>query len=486
MASVGICLLLLVGLIESMRWLTMPPKMPTNRRHSARELILEDISMLANPKHHKHVAGFELPILTWWTPFSSTSGIKMCTDERRDKYTCYFTSERQLRKHPMSRAIFFYGTQFSPLDLPLPRSLHEDWALIHEESPKNNQLFSHGEVMRLFNHTATFRSASDVPLTLQYLESIDIITDESFLIPVEEKTKFVEEDGLGLVAYVQSSCDNPSGRDDYVKRLMNHVKVDSYGYCLHNKDLPPYLSAPDQMKHVDFLHLLAKYKFVLAIENAVCSDYVTEKLWKVLQVGSVPVYHGAPNVRDWLPNELSAVFIDDYTSPEELASHLKHLHVHHDEYIAHLQHKPSLNSNPDSVITNVRLEEELDKRTWGASEQQQLAKGNFVEKFECLVCTRVAKNHQMGQFGFAAAIPYAANEEHYGCPAPVEETGGTLRTEGGGWWEHHWRQAKYEAQALQELMLDGADNFTTTQFYKKVLQIVKTENNQAFIDDDLV
>ena len=61
--------------------------------------------------------------------------------------------------------------------------------------------------------------------------------------------------------------------------------------------MPSNLRNPTQMKDSDFLHILAKYKFVLAIENAVCPDYITEKLWKVLQVGAVPVYYGAPNVQ---------------------------------------------------------------------------------------------------------------------------------------------------------------------------------------------
>ena len=57
------------------------------------------------------------------------------------------------------------------MDLPLPRS-NEDWALVHEESPKNNPLLSQTSVISLFNHTATFRTESDLPLTLQYLESL--------------------------------------------------------------------------------------------------------------------------------------------------------------------------------------------------------------------------------------------------------------------------------------------------------------------------
>ena len=78
----------------------------------------------------------------------------------------------------MTRAVFFYGTDFSVFDLPLPRHENEDWALIHEESPKNNPLISQYNIIRMFNHTATFKSQSDLPLTLQYLESLDVITDE--------------------------------------------------------------------------------------------------------------------------------------------------------------------------------------------------------------------------------------------------------------------------------------------------------------------
>ena len=65
---------------------------------------------------------------------------------------------------------------------------------------------------------------------------------------------------------------------------MKFIQIDSYGLCLHNKNLPPHLREPQKMKDAEFLHILAKYKFVLAIENAVCDDYITEKLWKVIQV----------------------------------------------------------------------------------------------------------------------------------------------------------------------------------------------------------
>ena len=134
---------------------------------------------------------FQLPILLWWTPFSTTQGIKTCSDTLKS-YDCYFTHDRTHRLHPKTSAIFFYGTQFSPTDLPLPRYEHEDWALIHEESPKNNPLISQSSIISLFNHTATFRSESDLPLTFQYLESLDVITDEVCILTLKMSTLFLK------------------------------------------------------------------------------------------------------------------------------------------------------------------------------------------------------------------------------------------------------------------------------------------------------
>jgi hypothetical protein len=36
-----------------------------------------------------------------------------------------------------------------------------------------------------------------------------------------------------------------------------------------------------------------QYKFVLAMENAVSDEYMTEKLWRNIHVGAVPIYYGS-------------------------------------------------------------------------------------------------------------------------------------------------------------------------------------------------
>ena len=130
----------------------------------------------------------------------------------------------------------FYGTDFNPSDLPLPRQHHHQWGLLHEESPKNNLLFSYKEIMTLFNHTSTFKRESDYPITTQYLGSIDWLSRTDFMVPVAEKNKLLQE--LSPLIYTHSDCGTPSDRDTYVEMLMKYIAVDSFGLCLHNKDLP--------------------------------------------------------------------------------------------------------------------------------------------------------------------------------------------------------------------------------------------------------
>jgi hypothetical protein len=59
-----------------------------------------------------------------------------------------------------------------------------------------------------------------------------------------------------------------------------------------------------------FLSLL---KTILALE-----------LWGALRAGTLPVYYGAPNIRDHVPRK-SVIFVDDYNSPQELADYLVRL-----------------------------------------------------------------------------------------------------------------------------------------------------------------
>lgn len=73
------------------------------------------------------------------------------------------------------------------------------------------------------------------------MTNIKDIEDKKYFKTVEHKNKMIREFNYAPVAYIQSDCFTPSNRDFYVKALMDHIKVDSYGSCLHNKDLPEEL-----------------------------------------------------------------------------------------------------------------------------------------------------------------------------------------------------------------------------------------------------
>ena len=57
------------------------------------------------------------------------------------------------------------------------------------------------------------------------------------------------------------------------------------------------------MDHEEFYKLLATYKFTIAMENGVCSDYITEKFWRPFIVGSVPIIFGSPTSKVLLDNQ---------------------------------------------------------------------------------------------------------------------------------------------------------------------------------------
>uniref|UniRef100_A0A4W5RI80 Fucosyltransferase n=1 Tax=Hucho hucho TaxID=62062 RepID=A0A4W5RI80_9TELE len=75
----------------------------------------------------------------------------------------------------------------------------------------------------------------------------------------------------------------------------------------------------------------ACYKLYLAPENSLCQDYMTEKPWRPLHQGCVPVYRGSLSVADWMPNHPSIILIDDFPSPQDLAKFLKALDENNEE-----------------------------------------------------------------------------------------------------------------------------------------------------------
>lgn len=396
------------------------------------------------------------PIMLWWSPLTGDTGrLGQCGTD-----TCFFTINRSLQQHHMTKAFLFYGTDFNVDSLPLPRRAHHDWALLHEESPKNNYKLFHKPVVTLFNHTATFSRHSHLPITTQYLESVEVLKSLRYLVPLKSKNNLRKR--LAPLVYVQSDCDPPSDRDSYVRELMTYIEVDSYGECLRNKDLPGQLRSPVAMDADGFYRIIAQYKFILAFENAVCDDYITEKFWRPLKLGVVPVYYGSPSIADWLPSNRSAILVSEFAHPKELASFIRQLDRDDRLYEAYTAWKLK------GEISNHRLLTTLKERRWGV---QDITQDNYIDAFECMVCSRVWENIRLQEQGLPPKR-WKAEATHLSCPEPTVFTfsppvprGSSVRD----MWIPSFQQSKKEAQALRRLV-DRNQNFSSQQFWALVFK----------------
>jgi GR25 family glycosyltransferase involved in LPS biosynthesis len=135
------------------------------------------------------------------------------------------------------------------------------------------------------------------------------------------------------------------------------IKVDALGPCKRNGDvattLPQCAGLPRSGETVwsESECLLHHYKFYLAIENTIDEDYVTEMLYQGLRAGSVPIYFGAPNIRDFLPHPDSALLIEDFDNIDALIDYVKRASADELVYAKHMAWKSR--KFPDQFINRV-------------------------------------------------------------------------------------------------------------------------------------
>nr|CAI5858038.1 unnamed protein product [Callosobruchus analis] len=267
----------------------------------------------------------------------------------------------------------------------------------------------------------------------------DVNLDLTYYVPLKNSGA-----DTSPVLYVQSDCDTPIDRDKIVKELGKYVKIDSYGACLNNKTFPQSLQNIDPLDLYNrgYMTFISKYKFIVSIENAACYDYVTEKLWRPLIVGSIPIYLGAPNIRDWLPNVRSAILLDDFENIEEVGKYINQIDNNDELYYEFLQHKTSQKYDNNFLKHFTMVE-------------------HPITDFECYVCSTLHKKE----------TPAPVKGNVYDCPAELNR---------GGTWDQHWSIGKCQAKALHEFLRQNIP-YTAEDLKKSGSSFFgnKTDNNSA-------
>ena len=211
-------------------------------------------------------------------------------------------------------------------EMPPKRDPRQNWILYTHESPMNEPTPSR-EVDSIFNLTMTYSQTSDI--TEPYFKVVnrgDIETkawDLNFeRNSIRNKTK--------LVAWFVSHCKTKGLREKYVSELKKYIKVDVYGKC-GNHECPRKTGDCDRL-------LDEQYKFYLSFENSICNEYMTEKLYRALNIHVVPIVLGGANYTDLLPPN-SYIDIKNFTHPRKLAEYLHQLDKDDDLYNSYFEWK---------------------------------------------------------------------------------------------------------------------------------------------------
>jgi len=317
------------------------------------------VASLAPLNEHDHVLlseahGNDSVVLLAWTPiFGQThtwqNGGPIAPPSCPQR--CTMVVDRKYLPH--AKMVLFHARDIKWDELP-PRDVNgiQPWTLVTMETPVNDVWpVEHPDRVRLFDYVASYRHDSDFPMTYEYLSQERDVRSPPY-VPIDRRVVDAP------VVWVASNCEANNKRHAYIQRLMGSVSVHSYGNCLRNRDWPQHEADLDPSKpplddrnkrKPGIIELMRHYKFYLAVENSNCLDYVSEKLFNTFSAGIVPIVNGPREMyAPYLPFPDSALFLDEYDSPEDLARHIRYLDGNDTAYAELTRYKttPDLELSP--------------------------------------------------------------------------------------------------------------------------------------------
>ena len=225
-------------------------------------------------------------------------------------------------------------------DIPQHRKPHQKWVFYAYESPLNT-LFPEERRM-MFNESFTYKRSSNIPNIQYEFRERDKERDPFDMSSVSVRNPYGHRKKVAAMV-VSHHCTAYSKRGEVIGLLQQHVNVDVYGDCGHLK----CNSSRGQSQintfaaNACFQFIRENYLFYLAFENALCEDYVTEKLFRAIDLGMVPVVYGGLSSTDYsdvLPAH-SYINIEDYNSPTQIAQTLQFLSDNPSEYMRYFEWK---------------------------------------------------------------------------------------------------------------------------------------------------
>ena len=204
--------------------------------------------------------------------------------------------------------VFHIPNLRTPMPAKTPGQLWVAWSM---ECEAHYPLLADPDFMSQFDLTMTYRRDSDIPLSY-------IAGDYNGILELLRRPAPPKHPGHVAASIVSGRFD-ACGRRQYLTRLSARMPVHTYGRQGTHR-----MPSPDRGQ-LTKREVLAYYKFNCAFENAIATDYVTEKFYDPLYAGCVPVYRGAPNVEAFVPGDSCCIDTSRFHSADDLAGYLMEL-----------------------------------------------------------------------------------------------------------------------------------------------------------------
>ncbi|KAK3100130.1 hypothetical protein FSP39_015173 [Pinctada imbricata] len=213
----------------------------------------------------------------------------------------------------------------------IPRQDEQVWIIVSHETPFTlTPILGNKKWRGAFNWIFSYQRNSDIFFPWGEVIAKTYIPKRNYSAIFDAKN--------GTAVWLSSNCRTQSRRDEYVNIMGNIIDIDIYGKCgnlscrnIIRKDDPNDVCRNEKS---------IQYKFYLSFENALCPDYITEKVYLFYQYDRqiIPVIRGIQNADEFLPKN-TYVDASKFDNATQLAHYLKVLGNDRERYIAMLKEK---------------------------------------------------------------------------------------------------------------------------------------------------
>ncbi|XP_068608465.1 4-galactosyl-N-acetylglucosaminide 3-alpha-L-fucosyltransferase 9-like isoform X2 [Brachionichthys hirsutus] len=254
-----------------------------------------------------------ITLLVWFWPFGTPFNLTVCKAHYNIE-GCFLTADRNL--YNKSDGVIIHHqeikTNLSCLP-PTQRPPFQKWIWLNYESPSRSPRIP--GIENLFNLTFNYRRDADIKIPYGSIQALD--GEQDFVPPRKDK----------LVCWIVSNWREDLVRVAYYNELRKHIKLHMYGRHFGGR-----------ISGENYTTIMTSCKFYLSFENSIHKDYITEKFFKPLSVGTVPVVLGPPR-QDYerLIQGDAFIHVDDFASPKELADYLLLLDKNEEMYLKYFE-----------------------------------------------------------------------------------------------------------------------------------------------------